>query len=422
MKQGSLLNDLVKAGGRQLTSAAVLSMFINLLALTLPLYMLQVFTHVLVSESAPTLVLITIIALIALAIWGVLSEVRARILRLLGDKIDILLGERVQRAMIAHATTSNEMRTAGGLKDLATLRTSIGSNQTAAIFDAPWAPLFLLVVYLLSPTLGIIAACGAGLLIILAWINDRWTRAPQAAAGQSAEKEHTFSLSSVRNAEVVEGMGMRSTVVGRWQQQHLKSLGLQAKGLSRGGVVSNASRSLRFMLQVVIMGAGAFLVIRHEIGVGAMMASVYLLSRALAPIDMAIGMWRQMVAAQASYGRLSLLLQVEETRPDGLKLPRPEGRLTVQNVVFGRPGLPPVLKGVSFAAAPGDTVGIVGPSAAGKSTLAKLLVGVWRPTSGVVRLDGADVTNWDPDDLGSHLGYLPQEVELFAGTVSDNIS
>ncbi|MCP4383753.1 MAG: ATP-binding cassette domain-containing protein, partial [Hyphomicrobiales bacterium] len=163
-------------------------------------------------------------------------------------------------------------------------------------------------------------------------------------------------------------------------------------------------------------------VIRHEIGVGAMMASVYLLSRALAPIDMAIGMWRQMVAAQASYGRLSLLLQVEESRPDGLKLPRPEGRLTVQNVVFGRPGLPPVLKGVSFAAAPGDIVGIVGPSAAGKSTLAKLLVGVWRPTSGVVRLDGADVTNWDPDDLGSHLGYLPQEVELFAGTVSDNIS
>ena len=421
-QSGSLFRDLLKTGFREIANAAVLSMFINVLALTLPLYMLQVFSHVLTSESSKSLFFITMIALAAIVAWGLLSEVRSRILKLLGDKIDILLGERVQRAMIAHATSTNDIRTASGLKDLALLRSSVSSGQTAAIFDVPWAPLFLAVVYLLDPVLGFVALLGAIVLLVFAWVNDRWTREPERQAARSAEKELAFSLSSIRNAEVVEGMGMRGAVVDRWQRQHLESLAYQSEAFLRSGVIGNISRSLRFVLQIAIMGVGAYLVIRKETSVGAMMAAVYLLSRALAPIDVAIGMWRQLVAAQSAYERLGLLLKAERARPKGLLLPRPAGRLAVQNLVFGRPGLPPVLKGISFAAAPGDIVGIVGASAAGKSTLAKLIVGVWRPNSGIVRLDGADVNNWDPDELGGHLGYLPQEVELFAGTVRDNIS
>lgn len=420
-KGGSLVREVFKIGWRELFNAAVISMFMNLLALTLPLYMLQVFVHVLPSQSEPTLFFVTLIAVAAQVVWGILSELRSRVLRLLGEKIDVVLGERVQRAMIAHATANNDMRTASGLKDLATVRSSVGSGQTAAVFDVPWTPLFLIVVYLLNPVLGSIATGGAVILLGLAWFNDKWTRGPELQAGRSAEKELAFSLSSIRNAEVVEGMGMRGAVVERWHRQHVQSLALQAKSFLRGSIVSNTSRSIRFILQIVIMGAGAYLVISQKAGIGAMMAAVYLLSRALAPIDVAIGMWRQLVAAQGSYNRLDGLLDAERARPRGLRLPRPDGRLTVHNLVFGRPGLPPVLKGVSFAAAPGEIVGIVGPSAAGKSTLAKLIVGVWRPSSGVVRLDGGDVTNWDPDELGGHLGYLPQEVELFAGTIRDNI-
>jgi len=418
----SLIKDVFRIGWRELTNAAVLSMFLNFLALTLPLYMLQVFVHVLPSESVATLFFVTLIAVVALAVWGILSQVREQSLRLLGDKIDALLGERVQRAMIAHATATNDMRTASGLKDLATIRSSVSSGQTAAIFDVPWAPLFLVVVFLLDPVLGTIATFGAGVSLALAWFNDKWTRGPELQSGKSAEKELALALSSVRNAEVVEGMGMRAAVVERWQRQHFESLALQSKSFQRSSIVANIARTQRFILQIVIMAAGAFLVVTHRTGIGSMMAAVYLLSRALAPIDVAIGMWRQLVSAQGSYNRIAGLLEAERGRPRGLRLPRPEGRLTVQNLVFGRPGLPPVLKGISFAAQPGDIVGIVGPSAAGKSTLAKLIVGVWRPTSGIVRLDGGDVTNWDPDELGSHLGYVPQEVELFAGSVRDNIA
>lgn len=421
-KDPGLLQDLAKAGRNDVISCAVLSMFINVLALTLPLYMMQIFSHILVSESVQSLIMITVIGLVAVITWGILSEVRGRILRLLGEKIDLLLGDRVHKAMIAHAIKTNDTRTVSGLRDLATLRNSAASQQTAALFDVPWSPLFLGLIYVLSPALGTFAIAGAALQIVLAWLNDRLIREPQSQASAAAEAELTFALASVRNAEVVEGMGMRSAVVERWQRQHLDALAHQARASLLGGVIANISRSIRMILQIAIFAVGAYLVITGEIGTGVMMASVYLLSRGLAPVDTAIGTWRQMMSAHAAYSRLGKLLDSERERPYGLKLPRPTGQLSVHNLVFGRPGSPPVLKGVSFSVASGDLVGIVGPSAAGKSTLAKLIVGVWRPTSGMVRLDGADVANWDPDELGRYVGYLPQEVELFAGTVRDNIA
>src|SRR5262249_713148 len=244
----------------------------------------------------------------------------------------------------------------------------------------------------------------------------------QQEASQSAQSELAFALASLRNAEVVEGMGMRSSVVDRWLEQHLTSLEHHERMSKRGGLLTDMSRSVRLMLQIVIMAAGAYLVIENDLTSGAMMASVYLLARGLSPVDAAIQTWRQIGAAHGAYKQLGQLLETETARPRGLILPRPTGRLSIQNVVFSRPGLPPVLKGVSFIVGPGEILGMVGPSAAGKSTLLKLIVGIWRPTFGTVRLDGADVANWDPDALGPHIGYLPQEVELFSGTVHENIS
>jgi PrtD family type I secretion system ABC transporter len=413
---------LVSAVRGEFATSVVLSMFMNILALTLPLYMLQVFNHVLVSRSAATLVLLTLMAVAAIAVWGILSELRTRLLRCAGDKADLLLGERVQKAMIARATQTTETRTASGLRDLATLRNTLGGQQVASVLDVMWTPLFIGVTYLLSPLLGLIALGGVFLLLVIAWLNNRVTREPQRAAGKAADTELAMTLAAVRNAEVVEGMGMRAAVVGRWQQQHLTSLGHLNAALNRGGILTNLTRSARLLLQIVILAAGAYLVIANDITMGAMMASVYLLGRGLAPVDSCIQTWRQISAGRGAYQRIALLVDQETQRPSGLRLPRPAGHLKVQSLVYGRPGLPPVLKGVSFSASPGEILGIVGPSAAGKSTLLKLIVGVWRPHSGTVRLDGAEVGNWDPDELGGYVGYLPQDVELFAGTVHENIS
>lgn len=423
LKSPGMLSYVFSVGRKEILFCAILSMFINLLALALPLYILQIFTHVLISKSLQTLWLVTLITLAALVAWGVLSEVRSRILRLLGEKMDVLLGDRVQRAMIRQAVQSNSPRTAAGLKDLATVRTAMSGMQTPYIFDVPWCPLFLGVIYILSPTLGTVAVFGILVLLTLAWLNDRFTRPPQKLASQAAEGELGFVLSSLRNAEVVEGMGMRSAIIQRWQEQHLGSVAHQGRAVEVGGLISNASRTFRWVLQVMIFGVAAYLVVNNEIGTGAMMASVYLLARGLAPVDGAIGIWRQITGAQAAFRRISDLLDAaKEPAQPLLKLPRPTGRLQASGVIFRRPDSPPVLKGLTFSIEPGESVGIVGPSAAGKSTLAKLIVGVWRPTAGTIRLDGADVTTWDPDDLGQYLGYLPQEVELFAGTVRDNIA
>src|SRR5688500_16153201 len=416
-----LTSALVNTVRGEFATSVVLSMFMNILALTLPLYMLQVFNHVLVSRSPTTLVLLTLMAVAAIAVWGILSDLRTRLLRCAGDKADLLLGERVQKAMIARATKTTETRTASGLRDLATLRNTLGGHQVAALLDVMWAPLFIGVTYLLSPVLGLIALGGVSLLLAIAWLNNRVTREPQRSAGKAADTELAMTLAAVRNAEVVEGMGMRSAVVGRWQQQHLTSLGHLNAALNKSGILTNLTRSARSLLQIVVLAFGAYLVIANEITMGAMMASVYLLGRGLAPVDSSIQTWRQISSGRAAYQRIVRLVDEETERPSGLRLPRPAGHLKVQALVSGRPGPPPVLKGVSFSASPGEILGIVGPSAAGKSTLLKLIVGVWQPHSGSVRLDGAEVGNWDPDDLGGYIGYLPRDVELFAGTVHENI-
>lgn len=420
-QQPSLFHEVFHASRRELLTALILSLFTNLLALTVPLYMLQIFTHVLSSHSISTLWVITLIAVIALITYGVLTNIRLRLLRCVGEEADLALGQRIHTAMISKATQTNTVRTASALRDLTTFRTAISGPQAATLLDLPWAPLFVVVTYMLSPTLGLISTAGLLLLFVIALINDRLTKKPQAAAASSAERELQLSLASVRNAEAVEGMGMRSAVVDRWLNQHLSSLASHGEETSLNGTLNEISKSATMVLQIALMGVGAYLVITNQLGMGAMMASVYLLNRGVGPITSAIGTWRSMMGAHRAYKRLESLLSAQ-SEPSTLELPAPSGRLEVQNVTFAKPGAPPILRGVSFAGGPGEILGIVGPSAAGKSTLLKLIVGIWRPNAGTVRLDGADVALWNPDQLGRYVGYLPQEVELFSGTVHENIA
>lgn len=420
-QQPSLFQEVLRASRRELFVALILSFFINILALTVPLYMLQVFSHVLSSRSMSTLLVITLIAVVAMVAYGALSNIRLRLLRCVGEEADLALGHRVQTAMISKATRSNAVRTASSLRDLTTFRTAISGQQAATLMDLPWAPIFVVVTFLLSPMLGTISIVGLLFLFALALINDRLVKKPQAAATRFAEQELQLSLASVRNAEAVEGMGMRSAVVDRWLNQHLTSLAQHGQATSLNGMFSDISKSATMVLQIALMGAGAYLVITDQLGMGAMIASVYLMNRGVGPITSAIGSWRAMTSAHAAYKRLVTLLS-DQSEASTLELPAPKGRLEIQNVTFARPGAPPILRGVSFAGGPGEIIGIVGPSAAGKSTLLKLIVGIWRPNAGTVRLDGADVALWNPDQLGRYVGYLPQEVELFSGTVHENIA
>jgi PrtD family type I secretion system ABC transporter len=407
----------------EIVAAAVFSFFINLLMLTLPLYILQIFTRVLQSRSQETLVLLTAMAIFALAVYGVLTAIRSRILARAAAKLDTLLGEHVHAALISRATQSIEQRDVEGLRNLSQLRNAMAGTSIQALFDAPWAPLFIAVIFLLHPVLGMVALGGAVVILTMAVINDLTTRRPLAEANDAARAGYESAVANVRNAEAIDGMGMRAAALGRWRRHNAQMLQSQGDASDRSAGINATTRSVRFILQVLIFGVGAYLVINDMLVPGAMLAAILLLARALAPVESAIVTWRQLTMARAAYRNLEKLFRSLPPKGALMRLPPPKGALAVRQVVFLAPGSDRrILMGVSFALEPGSSLGIVGPSAAGKSSLAKILVGVWRPTRGVVRLDGADVATWDPDDLGQYVGYLPQEVELFPGTVRENIA
>lgn len=417
------LRTAFRACRGELMSAAVFSFFINMLMLTLPLYILQIFSRVLQSQSHETLVMLTVMAVGALIVLGILSAIRSRILTRMSAKLDTLLGEQVHAALISRATQNIEGRDIEGLRDLSQLRNALAGSSIQALFDAPWTPLFLIVMFLLHPVLGFLATAGALILLVMAIINDVATRRPLSSANAAARAGYESATANVRNAEAIDGMGMRAAALGRWRRHNAEMLEFQGLATDRSGGMTAATRSVRLILQVLVFGVGAYLVIDQSLVPGAMLAAILLLGRTLAPVESAIVTWRQLTAARQSYRRLDKLFQSMPPKGAVMRLPRPQGALAVQQVVLIAPaGERRILKGVSFALDPGTSLGIVGPTAAGKSSLAKIMVGVWRPTRGVVRLDGADVATWDPDDLGQYVGYLPQEVELFGGTVRENIA
>ena len=398
------------------------SFVVNLLMLVPALYMLQVYDRVLASRNETTLLMLTLILVGLYLLEAALEFVRAKTLIRASAALDLRLGHRVFDA-------SFERRLKGGgspsqaFNDLTNIRQFLTGKGLFAFFDAPWTPIFIVVIALLHPWLGVFALVSAGVLFALAWLNERATGPALGEAAKLAQAAQNYAASQLRSAEAIHAMGMLPNLRRRWQDRQNRFLTMQAAASDRGAAVMGVTRFLRMTMQSAVLGLGALLVLDNQLTPGAMVAASILLGRALAPVDLAIGSWRGLVSGREAYARLGELLADHPSRGERTPLPRPQGYVLVENMLLAAPGnRSPVLKGISFGASPGMLVAVVGPSASGKSSLARALVGVWTPTGGTVRLDHADIGKWDKDELGPWIGYLPQDVELFDGTVAENIA
>lgn len=414
---------ILSAARRVVWLVALFSLGINILMLTAPLYMLQVYDRVLTSRSSETLLYLTLAAAIALLTLGLLEAVRSQIMIRLGSWIDRQLSGVVLGDAILSALRQSSEPSVQGLRDLSACRVFLSSHALFAFLDVPWMPIFIAVVFLLHPVLGWIAVAGALTLVIFAIANEMVTRVPLRRSADMHVRATEDAAAAARNADAVQAMGMLPAILGRWERRNNTLIALQEVASLRSGRISALAKFLRFMLQVAVLGAGAKLVLMNEITPGAMIAASILVGRALAPIDMTISSWKNAVAAWQAWRRVSARTRLAQSKEEAMPLPAPRGVLKVEKLMFGWPGATePLLRNVDFSLAPGQFLGVIGPTAAGKTTLARLIVGNLKPTVGHVRLDGADVADWDGDHLGPYLGYLPQDVELFSGTVRENIA
>jgi ATP-binding cassette subfamily C protein EexD len=309
------------------------------------------------------------------------------------------------------------------LNDLTGLRQFLSGNGLFAFFDAPWLPIYIAVMFLFHPWFGWVATASALLLLALAFLNERLTGPALAQANKEHIGATLDTTKNLRNAEVIESMGMLETLIDRWGRRQRNVLMLQSLASDRGALISTLSRTFRLLVQSLVLGLGAYLAVDHQVGAGLVFAGAVLLGRALAPIDLIIGSWKGFIAARSQYSRLNDILDKQQAQPERMPLLAPQGDVRVENLVVAAPGSrTAIIRNISFSAPAGCTVGIIGPSAAGKSTLARALIGVWPPQLGVIRLDGADISAWDKQELGPYIGYLPQDIELFEGTVGENIA
>jgi ATP-binding cassette subfamily C exporter for protease/lipase len=395
----------------------------NLLMLMPSLYMLQVYDRVLQSRNEITLLMLTLLMLGAYLLVGGLELIRSFVLIRVGARFDMTLNKRVYTAAF-----EQNLKQAGGnagqaLQDLTSLRQFLTGNALFAFFDAPWFPVYLCVIFMFEPSLGVFALLGTAILVILAYVNERVTGKPLAEANAMAVMSSAVATNNLRNAEVIESMGMLPNLMGRWYKLHGKFLQLQAEASEKAGKIGAATKFVQVSLQSLVLGFGALLVLENKITSGMMIAASILVGRALGPVQQVIGVWKSLSSVRSAYERLTKLLEANPAREAGMQLPKPQGALAVEGVTAAPPGgTTAVVKGLSFAISPGDVLGVIGPSGSGKSTLARLLVGVWPAAVGKVRLDGADIYTWNKGELGPHIGYLPQDIELFGGTVSENIA
>jgi len=416
------VRDVLRSCRSYFLTVGVFSLAINLLYLSSPLYMLQVYDRVISSSSVMTLAMLTIALLIAFTALAGLDVVRASVLTRASIRLDRLLAGRVVTAILDSASILGGARSQL-LRDFDTFRQFITGMGIHALFDLPWAPLYIMVIFILSPIMGGFALACAVLLILMALINERIVRPPMNESNDAASRNYSFTEMSLRNAEVVQAMGMIDGLLRRWSRDRVKMISRQVQASDRAAIMSSMIRFLRLSMQSLILGVGAFLVIERQITVGAMFAASILLGRSLQPIEQIVGSWRNLISAREAYRRIRELLAANPVRAARLELPRPVGHVSVEGLTYAPPrSNKPILKSVSFRIEPGEVIGIIGPSGAGKSTLVRNIVGVLRPNAGTVRLDGADIGTWPRAELGQYIGYLPQDVELFADSVHANIS
>ena len=400
----------------------IFSCAINLLYLAGPLYMLQVYDRVVSSGSIVTLVMLTLVLLLAFAALAGLDMIRGRILARASVRLDQKMSSRVITAVV-DASLKTGAAKSQYLRDFDNFRQCVTGAGIHAIFDLPWAPIYIVVIFILHPLLGAFALASAIALVLLALLNERWVRTPLAEANEAGVRSYNFTDMSLRNSEAIQAMGMLDGLLGRWSRDRNLAVDRQVTASDRAAAMSSLIRFLRLSVQSIILGLGAYLVIERLSTVGAMFAASILLGRAMQPVEQIVGAWRPIVSALNAYKRIGVLLKAIPITEPRLSLPRPAGDLSVENISYMVQGSPrPILHGISFEIAAGNLLGVVGPSGAGKSTLARHIVGVLAPTAGSVRLDGADVSTWPRASFGGYVGYLPQDVELFADTVVANIS
>ena len=399
------------------------SMFINILMLVPPLYMLQLYDRVLGSRSQDTLIMLTLIVVVLFITMGLLEVVRSRVLVRVGNKLDSMLSQRIFDSLFELERKAPGRSSSMPLNDLTQVRQFMTGNGLFAFFDAPWMPIYIIVLFIFHPAFGFFAIFAAIVLVGITVANEYSTKEKLAEANNLSRASTIYVDSNIRNAEVVNAMGMRNNISKIWADKYYGFLNAQNIASDSAGVWSNLSKSLRVMFQSLILGLGAYLAINMEVTPGMMIAASIIMGRALAPLDLIIGSWKGFSSARSSYERIEGLLNDFPKDKEYMQLPAPKGEITLENVVVIPPsGTVPSLKGISMKIEKGDVVGIIGPSAAGKSSLARVMLGLWPLSNGVARIDKADISQWDREDLGKYVGYLPQDIELFEGTVSQNIA
>lgn len=416
--------ELTRLSGRNkhLFGAVFLfSIFTNLLMLSGPLYMLQVYDRVLGSRSEETLVSLSILLAFLFLMMGLLDYVRGRVAARIGARLQDGLDARVFSASLTRARREGGPQT--GLQDLESVQRLFSSPAFLAIFDIPWTPLFLFAIFLFHPWLGWLAVAGGGLLVTVAVLNQAVTRSPLRRAASASLRADRMAGQMQSEAELIRSLGMQNAVFTRWQGQRKVALGQSITAADRVGSFTSLSKTFRLFLQSAILGLGAYLVLQGQLTAGAMIAGSILLGRALAPIELAIGQWALIQRTMEGWSNLQELLRKTPEQAAPLLLPRPQARLEIRNLAVIPPGeSQTTLRAVSFMVEPGQALGVIGPSGAGKSTLARALTGVWPPASGHIRLDGATLDQYHPDILGRLIGYRPQSVTLFEGTIAENIA
>jgi len=402
---------------------AAFSFFINLLFLIPAIFTLQVFDRVIPSNSGETLLVLLVGTGVALFILLLLDYLRNRLQNVVGNIVEERLSPPVVNAIVAKTARAPQGVRTEGIRDVAALRNVFSANGLIALFDAPWVVVYVLVIWAFHPALGIGAAFAAVLMLTLAWLNDRFSRRSLEGLQKEGRRATQYVESSLRNAEVLQALGMTERLLARWRNLQTQVAALQTSASRSTVAFTAATRFMRQAIQILMLGLGAYLVLTQQASAGIMIATTILLGRAVQPVEQLVGSWRGLTDARAAYQRLDELSKDFAPATPHLTMPRPEGRLIAEGVSYRVPGAEKVLLfSIAFGLEPGESLAIIGPSAAGKSTLARLLTGVWAPTTGTVRLDGADIAYWPRQDLGPWIGYVPQDVELFDGSVADNIA
>jgi len=398
------------------------SFFVNLLMLVPPLYMLQLYDRVITSRSEDTLIMLTLLVVVLFITMSLLEIVRSKILIRIGNKLDSILSQRVFDSLFELANKHPGKATSMPLNDLTQVRQFMTGNGVFAFFDAPWIPIYIAVLFFFHPIFGYFAIFAAIVLLCFTIINEYSTKTKLAEANGASRESSIFVDSNLRNAEVVNALGMKNCIRDKWEEKYYKFLNAQNDASSKAGIWSNVSKTSRMLFQSLILGIGAYLAINMEVTPGMMIAGSIIMGRALAPLDLLTNSWKGFSSARNSYSRLNELLEKFPKDKEYMRLPDPKGELLLEQVVVIPPNAKqPSVRGISMKIDAGDVVGIIGPSAAGKSSLARIILGLWPLAQGKMRLDTADIYQWDKQELGKFIGYLPQDIELFEGTISQNI-